>query len=55
MQTSGMVTMRVEAISRAQMMFSRPSERSMPRGSWLPVKMMGLLRFLNMKLRAEAV
>jgi hypothetical protein len=29
--------------------------RSMPNGNWLPVRMMGFARFLNMKLNADAV
>ena len=43
------------AISMEVIRFSLPSVRNMPMGSWLPVKMTGLLKFSNMKLRAEAV
>lgn len=58
MQTSGTMGRPHEsldaAISIDDMRFSFPSVRSMPIGSWLPVKTTGLAMSPSMKLRADA-
>ena len=43
------------AISTEETRFSFPSVRGAPIGSWLPVRITGLERFLSIKLRADAV
>ena len=43
------------AISTADMMFSLPSVRGLPIGSWLPVNITGLQRLSSMKLIADAL
>ena len=59
MHTSGTIAVPfgclAAAISMEVIRFSFQSVRNMPMGSWLPVRITGLLRFSSMKLSAEAV